>query len=240
MKSKLNSHYHASLDTRSHLKPDSLYKCVLRLVTTLNDSIGVIFPALNHRLLTFHHVKNLGLPCMFTLILSILPIPQIKTKQIYTVEIYLATQRLAALLSITFTFPPPETLRLYTSMSPEIQLISLIIIATKLAYPFENSLVRRNPTSPDDPAVLNLNWDLWRSVMESEDRGVKKAKGQGLIKGQEIRVTEEEAFSMNGKELDDYLDWYQKTFVDGTDEEQKSKFFKCLIFLKLSTDIIST
>lgn len=99
------------------------------------------------------------------------------------------------------------------------------MVATKLAHPFEEDLQRKKPTSLKDPAILNLDWNFWTSVVKSEDRGVKKAKGLGgLVKGKEIEVKEEDAFRFNGKELDDYLEWYQKTFLDGTDEEQKSEF----------------
>lgn len=68
--------------------------------------------------------------------------------------------------------------------------------------------------------------------MKSEDRGIKKAKAKGgLVKGKEIRVTEDEVFRMNGGELDDYMDWYQRTFVDGDDEDAKSEFFPCFLII---------
>lgn len=79
MKSKLRPQYHASLDTRSPLKPDSLHKAILRLATILNDATGITFPPINHHLLTFYHVKKLGLPC------KLFPIKHLNTRHTYKI-----------------------------------------------------------------------------------------------------------------------------------------------------------
>ena len=57
-------------------------------------------------------------------------------------------------------------------------------------------------------------------MVRDHDREAPK----GLKRGQEINVTDGDVFKMKGKELDDYLDWYQRTWVD--DSDPKSKSFK--------------
>jgi RNA polymerase I-specific transcription initiation factor RRN7 len=100
--------------------------------------------------------------------------------------------------------------------NPETQIISLIIIATKLCQPFDN--IARVPESVTDPSGLKLDWEAWSDI-------VTEKLPKGLKRGQEISVTDGDVFKMKGKELDDYLDWYQRTWVD--DSDPKCKSTKC-------------
>jgi len=61
-----------------------------------------------------------------------------------------------------------------------------------------------------DPTALQLDWAVWKDKMV-------EAKPKGLKKGTEIMVTEEEVLYMSGKELDDYLDWFQQIWIDDRD-----------------------
>lgn len=95
---------------------------------------------------------------------------------------------------------------------PEVQLVSLLVIATKLAYPFDN--IERVPESYSDPSAVKVDWSRWLKV-------TARAPVNGLARGTEIHVTDSEVWAMTGKELDDYLDWYQGIWLD--DREPKSK-----------------
>lgn len=83
--------------------------------------------------------------------------------------------------------------------------MSLIVIATKLCHPFDDIL--RIPGSGSDPAAVTINWSKWLEIM------VEKP-AIGLKRGEEIKVTDADVWSMNGKKMDDYLDWYQRTWLD--------------------------
>ena len=52
-----------------------------------------------------------------------------------------------------------------------------------------------------------------------------EAPTKGLNRGEEIKVTEADVMKMSGNKMDDYLDWYQRTWID--DRNPKSTFSIC-------------
>lgn len=52
---------------------------------------------------------------------------------------------------------------------------------------------------------------------------------KGLKRGEEIKITDTDVMQMSGKQMDGYLDWYQRTWVD--DRNPKSKFSTYLLHL---------
>lgn len=120
-------------------------------------------------------------------------------------EIYPAVRRLATLLKLDFKFPMSDKRTYRVSAYPEIQLISLIVIATKLSHPFDD--IERSPQSEDDPTTVKLDWERWREIMA-------ETPTKGLKRGTEIKVTDTDVMKMSGKQMDDYLNWYQRTWID--------------------------
>lgn len=98
---------------------------------------------------------------------------------------------------------------------PEVRLTSLVVIATKLSHPFDN--IARIPESDNDPTTVKIDWTKWRETMT--DSPLK-----GLKRGEEITMTDMDVMNMNGKKMDDYLDWYQRTWID--DRAPKSMCFE--------------
>ena len=92
--------------------------------------------------------------------------------------------------------------------------MSLIVIATKLSQPFDN--IPRDHESDADPTSVKIDWGKWRQIMA-------EPPSDRLRRGEEIKVTDLDVFSMNDKKLDDYLDWYQRTWID--DQGPKSMPF---------------
>lgn len=107
---------------------------------------------------------------------------------------------------------------------PEVQLISLLIIAVKLFYPFDDSLgegegeggvnvdanVKRYPYSWRDPAAQIMDWKAWMGFQkEFSDEG-GGGLGNGKAKGKEIGVRAGDVFGMDGRQIDEYLDWYER------------------------------
>lgn len=92
--------------------------------------------------------------------------------------------------------------------------MSLIVIATKLSHPFDD--IERVPQSEADPTTVKVDWTKWRETMaESPTKELKR--------GEEIKITDADVMKMSGKQMDDYLDWYQRTWID--DRNPKSSFF---------------
>lgn len=130
-------------------------------------------------------------------------------------EVIPAVRRLADLLDINFSYPLRNAKSYNVAAYPEIQLISLIVIATKLSQPFDN--ISRLPTSESDFTTMKINWKAWAMTMV--DRG-----GDQIKRGEELRVKDTDVWNMDQGGMDDYLDWYQRTWID--DRELKStKFF---------------
>lgn len=49
------------------------------------------------------------------------------------------------------------------------------------------------------------------------------ASGTHLERGSEIYVTEKDVMNMTGEQLDEYMDWYERTFVDESRAEEKAR-----------------
>ena len=130
-------------------------------------------------------------------------------------EIYVAARKLGRILEMNYSFPITFRRHMVTA-NPETQIICLIIIATKLCQPFDD--IARVPESITDPSGLKLDWEAWIHIMTEKPP-------TGLRRGQEINMTDSDVFKMKGKELDDYLDWYQRTWIDDGDPKSKVTLF---------------
>jgi RNA polymerase I-specific transcription initiation factor RRN7 len=131
------------------------------------------------------------------------------------VEIYPAVRRLATMLEIDFSYPRLDEKQYGIMACPEIQLMSLIVICTKLSQPFDN--IPRYPDNDSDPTIARIDWSRWSTTMtEKLHRDLKR--------GEEIKVKDFDVWDMNAKKMDDYLDWYQRTWID--DRNPKSKCYK--------------
>lgn len=98
-------------------------------------------------------------------------------------------------------------------------MMSLIIIAVKLSHPFDD--IDRIPETDADPTILKIDWPKWIRTMEERP-------SRGLKRGEEVKVIDADVWTMNAKKIDDYLDWYQRTWVD--DRDPKSMYPNLLLF----------
>lgn len=110
---------------------------------------------------------------------------------------------------MNFTFLQSYT-RQNVSYFPEIALMALLVIAVKIYHPFDT--IDRHPRSLNDPGTLAMNWDHWCQLQEDHDS--RDTAGGRLGRGNEIKVTESETFGLSGDQVDEYLDWFEKTYVD--------------------------
>ena len=86
--------------------------------------------------------------------------------------------------------------------------MSLIIVATKLSQPFDN--ISRYLQGESDPSTVQIDWGKWPQIMV-------ESPSVGLRRGDEIHVTDVDVLSMSEKEMDDYLDFYQRNWADDRD-----------------------
>ena len=95
----------------------------------------------------------------------------------------------------------------------------LLIIAVKLYHPFDGFV--RHVRSLVDPASLTVDWESW--VDGQSCSKTHATDGTNLKRGSEIRVTETDVMDMTGEQLDEYMDWYERTFVDESRAEAKDR-----------------
>ena len=192
LKKRMAAEYHNALDTLTPLGPDHLRRAIHHLALLYQHHFSLKLPSLNVPPLLFRYLKHLALP----------------------LEIFRATNGLAQILKIDFAFPQPSG-RQYVSRLPEITLASLLVIATKLYHPFDD--YPRSIHDPDDPAALAIDWDAWSKALNGH-RG-RLDIGDHLLPGTEIQVRSEDAMYLSSNQMDDYLDWYERTWVDETRAE---------------------
>ena len=133
-------------------------------------------------------------------------------------EIYYAVRRLAEMLDIDFCYLIPQKRLNGLQPYPEIQLMSLIVIATKLSQPFDD--IVRHPQSDVDPTIMKIQWSKWRDIMAESS--------SGGVHGENIIVRDEDVFGMSEKKMDDYMDWFQRTWID--DRESKGLLVRSSTF----------
>jgi RNA polymerase I-specific transcription initiation factor RRN7 len=121
-------------------------------------------------------------------------------------------RRLVSLLDLDFTYQKQKGGH-RTTAYPDIQLMSLIVVATKLSQPFDS--ITRYPENESDPSTLQIDWLKWAQT-------IAKSPSNGLRRGQETLVTDADVSRMTEKQMDDYLDAYQRTWID--DRDPKSMY----------------
>jgi RNA polymerase I-specific transcription initiation factor RRN7 len=189
MKEKLPGEYHEALDTMTVVRPEMLQSGIMNLCCMYSRSYGMEIPPLNTTPILYDHIKNLSLP----------------------LEVYAAVQKLNGIVSFDFKYVDSGKRRRTMLSYPEAQLMSLIIITTKLLFPFDNDIFQRHPQHPVDQSMLMLDWKAWmdtRTTKTAVDR-----PDLSLEKGAEINVKDTDVFRMSASQLDQYMDWYQLTWA---------------------------
>jgi len=189
MKERLPGEYHAALDTTSVLRADELQAAVYNIAALYSTSFGMVIPPLNHTLLLLFYIHSLALP----------------------LEVYATARQLNAITHFPFTYPQPGTTRRQPTAYPESQLMALVVIATKLLFPFDSDRHKWHPKSLNRPGTLCMSWSTWMSSKRDFDNASKPATG--LERGQEIHVKDTDILDMTVEQLDQYMDWYQRAWI---------------------------
>ncbi|KAE8134117.1 hypothetical protein BDV38DRAFT_166945 [Aspergillus pseudotamarii] len=190
MRDKLPQEYLSIIETTRLLKAEHLHKAVLQLSLLYRRKFGVHFPALNMPPMLYHYIRRLALP----------------------IDIYSAVKKLQDLLGFSFEFPKDLASRSRPHDLPEIQLITLIVISTKLLFPFDD--LKRYPISAKEPATQVIDWKLWAQAQRHFDSR-ETARGR-IGKGNEVLVNERDVFNMSPSQLDEYMNWYENSWLDNS------------------------
>ena len=144
-------------------------------------------PPVNHRILLLQFVKRLWLPI-----------------EVYRVASDLNERILKFDFQYNVTYSESNPTRF-----PEAQIMSLIIIAVKLAYPWG---VTYHPESLNDPAAQRIDWKTWSKIRQSITEE-NDDDGTTIRPGTESQLKETDLFNMSDEKVDAYMDWYQRTFT---------------------------
>jgi RNA polymerase I-specific transcription initiation factor RRN7 len=211
MKSHLPGEYQRALDTEAMLNPDGLQTAIYRICALYTTEFGMSLPAINSPHLLFQYIRQLALP----------------------LELYPAIKNLNKIINFTFKYSlasDSRTRRNATS-EPEAQLMSLVVITTKLIFPFDSDVMKRYPRSLNEPAAQRIDWKKWVELRKQGaypahantsvdvNEGETRSKPP-LEKGREIEITDADIFKMSGADMDQYMDWYQRTWIRPNDAEE--------------------
>jgi RNA polymerase I-specific transcription initiation factor RRN7 len=195
---RLPGEYRQALDTTRTLPDcDTIQNAVHNRVKWFNISFGLVMPPINQSLMLLDYVRKLAVP----------------------LEVHTVARRLNTITNFDFSYPDStattEKTRRSVTAFPEIQLMSLVIIATKFLFPFDSDLVERYPTDPNDPTILRMNWKSWLIAKKAYDSATNASlqTNRALKPGSEIKSTDHDILEMADDQLDAYMDWYQRTWI---------------------------
>ncbi|RMJ28895.1 transcription initiation factor RRN7 [Aspergillus sp. HF37] len=190
MRDKLPSQYVALLEHKGLPKTENFHRAVQDLVVFYHRKFDMLFPPLNWPIILFHYIKRLALP----------------------IEIYQAVKNLQKLVSFPFAFPTVATWKKKLSRYPDVQLVTLIVISTKLFFPFDK--IRRYPEYANEPSTQAIDWKAWDQAQRHfNDR---ETSAGHIGRGKEIRTTEKDVLDMTPTQLDEYMDWYESSWLDSS------------------------
>ena len=208
MKDRLPPSYAMSFHPKANLTPTRLHQIVIRLFDAYQDTpFNLQIPDLNSELLLFRLVHDLALP-------------------LQTVSVI---HRLKTLIGYDFVFPSAQQSRRRIIDFPEVQLISLVIVAVKLLFPFDGR--KLFVEASDEPMVIAVNWSNWCQTLQEHKQELNKPAEGRLTFEQCLNITENDAVELNTDQQDDYLDWYENVHAreDVTGKGKDADFRKYLL-----------
>ncbi|KAK3703865.1 hypothetical protein LTR37_014188 [Vermiconidia calcicola] len=181
MRQRLPPQYQALLEPQELLRPEALHGSVLSMLILLNNEFGMSVPLINTPLLLYRWIRSMVLP----------------------IEIFAASKRLAQIIKIDMTFSASKSCRTVVLRYPEVQLMALVVVATKLLFSLDNRI--RKTKANTDLSALAIDWDGW--VKLHEDREQREDEQSSLTFEQAFEFNEADALEASDDKLDSYLEW---------------------------------
>ncbi|CAJ2514249.1 Uu.00g023680.m01.CDS01 [Anthostomella pinea] len=190
VRDRLPAAYHSALQVRDHLQPGRLQTAVQDLVISFKMSFDTVFPPLNYVPVLVGYITELALP----------------------MEVYMTVKCIAEIVHTDYSYPMGGK-KMRTMDNPEVLLIALVVLSTKLLYPLDG--IERPPIGYHDPRSTKVDWSQWQRVMA--DTPVEERSN--LTHGEEYKVTPNDVLSIDETKLDDFMDWFEKTWVGNGDSK---------------------
>ncbi|KAJ5601312.1 pol I core factor CF [Penicillium lagena] len=188
MRDKFPPEYLSLLEVSKLPKAGHFQRAFFELQLFYERRFGVVIPPLNSPLILYRHIKRLAVP----------------------VEVYEAVKKLQDIVGFTYQYPFRKQGRKTPLHLPDVQIMALIVIATKLLFPFDN--VKRYPTTSNEPAAQTMDWNIWAQAHRHFDSHDRPAGDIG--KGNAIHVTDKDVLNMTPAQMDQYMDWYANSWLD--------------------------
>ncbi|KAJ5085911.1 hypothetical protein N7532_010682 [Penicillium argentinense] len=190
MRNHLPKMFFRILDHTHIPSPERFHWNFIAQAALFRNNFGIQLPPLNSPLVLYRHIKRLAVP----------------------IDIFDTVKTLQSIVGFKYEYPDwnRETREKQILHLPELQIVVLIVIATKLLFPFDG--LKRSPGTTKEPAAQVINWDQWAKAQ----RNFREHEGTGSRVGAEkiIDITDKDIPNMNVGELDQYMDWYEKKWLD--------------------------
>jgi len=197
MRERLPPKYQELLEVKTLSNADKFQKHILDTLTTFNTDLGMAFPPINQPVILYNWIKALALP----------------------VEIFAGTLRLARLLDIPFEYRldikpgARDAVLLY----PEARLMAVLVVTTKLFFPFDD--IKRSPASATAMDPLIMDWSVWADIQSSTtDAG----KAESLGYADALDFSQADVLGAAEHQLDQYMDWCERNIASEDVRERGS------------------
>ena len=88
--------------------------------------------------------------------------------------------------------------------------MALVVVSVKLYHPFDS--LERYINHASDLGNFQIDWNVW---CEEHKRYENRETSTGKLgRGNEMRIHEKDVFGLSEEQLDEYLDWYERTWVN--------------------------
>ncbi|KAL9081831.1 MAG: hypothetical protein Q9159_006994 [Coniocarpon cinnabarinum] len=188
------------------LSPGQLHRRMLQLSVAFADTevsgVALEFPELNHALLLSRWINELNLP----------------------MPVFPSVEGLTNMLGMAHMFPQVKDAKgeLPIVLHPELRLLALLVLTVKMQHPFDG--ISRHPYSDDDPSALVIDWNLWNKQHSSLPRSPLRPESterQGPKDHWDVKATDIPL--MNTTQMDDYLDWFERTLLPPTSTDDPTE-----------------
>lgn len=182
MRERLPPLYQEMLEPRPWARPEVFHQSCVKVLQSLHAEFGMALPGINHPSIVYDWVKRLALP----------------------IETLAGTLRLARVLDIDFAYEPFKRGASKDAMLryPEVRMMALIVVATKLLYPLDD--IDRHPTEHSDLTSLFMDWQAWSKLQRQKDQN-----SSTLTYADAMHFSQEDVMAASGDALDNYMDWVE-------------------------------
>ncbi|KAH7133487.1 hypothetical protein EDB81DRAFT_762796 [Dactylonectria macrodidyma] len=196
MQDRLPSAYTRALKLplRAPLQGVNLHYTVMNMALSYYHNYGMLFPAISDTPILTTYTKLLALP----------------------VEAVVIARSIISVMNLGFQMPIHKS-RLFIIDYPEILLVSVAVVATKLALPFGDGPQFPRISGVDED--LRFDWDIWRDEMDEADDLLAPHNEPSFEK-----VTADQVTSMTPEQLEKFFA-HIASQIDKKNDNAISRFF---------------